>query len=77
VVTNFKDIKDSALKLDEKQRANLAKRLLISLEGHIDQDIEQAWLKELNRRKQDIETGKVVTIPADEVLAKARKILSR
>lgn len=34
----FKEIETSALKLDEKHRAELAKRLLISLEKKVDED---------------------------------------
>ncbi len=73
----FENIKNSALKLDERQRAELAKHLLISLEGYTDEDIEEEWIQELNRRKQDVEAGEVSLISADEVLAKAREILTR
>lgn len=77
MVTNYKKIEDSALKLEEKDRAELAKRLLKSLEDKIDEDIEQAWIEEINRRKKEIESGEVDTIPAEKVLAEARKILKK
>jgi len=67
---DFKEIEQSALKLDEKHRAELAKRLLISLEENIDEDIEQAWIEEINRRKAQVESGEVETIPGDQVLKK-------
>lgn len=72
---DFKEIEQSALKLDEKHRAELAKRLLISLEESIDEDIEQAWIDEINRRKAQIESGEVESIPGEEVLEKARNLL--
>lgn len=74
---DFKEIEQSALKLDEKHRAELAKRLLISLEESIDEDIEQAWIDEINRRKAQIESGEVETIPGEEVLEKARNLLKK
>ena len=74
---DFKEIEQSALKLDEKQRAKLAKRLLISLEESIDEDIEQAWIDEINRRKAQVESGEVETIPGEEVLEKARNLLKK
>lgn len=74
---DFKEIEQSALKLDEKHRAELAKRLLISLEESIDEDIEQAWMDEINRRKAQVESGDVETIPGEEVLEKARNLLKK
>lgn len=74
---DFKEIEQSALKLDEKDRAKLAKRLLISLEESIDEDIEQAWIDEINRRKAQIESGEVESIPREEVLEKARNLLKK
>lgn len=74
---DFKEIEQSALKLDEKDRAELAKRLLISLEESIDEDIEQAWIDEINRRKAQIESGEVESIPGEEVLEKARDLLKK
>ena len=74
---DFKKIEKSAVKLDEKDRAELAKRLLISLEESIDEDIEQAWIDEINRRKTQIKSGEVESIPGKEVLEKARNLLKR
>lgn len=75
--TNYKNIEESALKLKEKDRAELAKRLLLSLEDKIDKDIEQAWIDEINRRKKEIESGEVDMISAEKVLDGARKILKK
>jgi len=76
-MTDFKEIERSALKLDEKQRAELAKRLLISLEETIDEDIEKAWIEEVKRRKAQVESGEVKTIPGEKVLERARNLLKK
>lgn len=77
MITDFKEIENSALKLDEKQRAELAKRLLVSLEDQIDEDVEQAWSEEIKRRKEQVESGEVSTIPSEKVLKEARKLLKK
>ncbi|MEX0780082.1 MAG: addiction module protein [Balneolales bacterium] len=75
MINDFKEIKDSALQLDEKHRAELAKRLISSLDEHVEEDIEQAWIDEVKRRKEEIQSGKVTPVSGDEVHQAARKIL--
>lgn len=77
MITDFNEIENSALKLDENHRAELAKRLIASLDQQMDQDIEQAWIKEVNRRKKELDSGEVDPISAEEVLANARKLLQK
>lgn len=40
-------------------------------------EIEAAWKATAKRRLEELQTGKVREVPADEVAAKIRKILSR
>ncbi|MDZ7693632.1 MAG: addiction module protein [Balneolaceae bacterium] len=77
MITDFNEIENSALKLDENHRAKLAKRLLESLDQQIDQEIEQAWIDEVNRRKKELDSGEVDPISAEEVLSNARKLLEK
>ena len=42
-----------------------------------DPEIEAAWKAEIDRRVEEIQTGKVQGIPAEEVFEKARRILGR
>ena len=77
MITDFKEIENSALELNEKQRAELAKRLINSLDEHVDENIEQAWIEEVRRRKEEIKSGKVTPVPGEEVHREARKILNR
>lgn len=72
----FKEIESSALKLNKKQRAQLASRLLESLEKHKEPGVEQAWLDEIDRRNRQFETGEIESIPIEETLSKARKLIS-
>jgi putative addiction module component (TIGR02574 family) len=77
MINDFKEIEHSALELDKKRRAELAKRLIKSLDEEIDSDIEQAWIDEVARRKQEIKSGKISPLSGKEVHKEARKILKK
>jgi putative addiction module component (TIGR02574 family) len=64
-----------ALALPDKDRAELAASLIDSLDATVDDDAEAAWQEEIAHRLNDIETGKVKTIPWDEVRRKGRTLL--
>ncbi len=66
------ELKREALRLDASSRADLARELLESLDDLSESEIEQLWLEEAERRRTEIESGDVRTIPMDEVFAKAR-----
>lgn len=77
MITDYKEIQHSALELDEKHRAELAKKLIDSLDKQIDHDIEQAWIDEIKRRKAEIKSGKVTPISGQEVHKAARELLKK
>jgi putative addiction module component (TIGR02574 family) len=56
--------------LPEADRAELAGRLLDSLESERDEGVEAAWAEEIERRIRQIDSGEVKTIPWEEVRAK-------
>jgi putative addiction module component (TIGR02574 family) len=58
-----------ALALSEEERAELAGSLLESLDGDPDdpQAVEAAWNEEIARRIEDLDSGKVKTVPWEEV----------
>ncbi len=59
-----------ALDLDEKERAALAARLIESLDTEIEEGVEAAWLVEIERRMEELDSGKVRSIPWEEVRAR-------
>jgi putative addiction module component (TIGR02574 family) len=68
---------DSALALPEKERAELASVLIRSLEvtepdPNEQAEIDAAWAKEIRRRVEAYQAGKVRLIDADEVFASLR-----
>jgi len=61
-----------ALSLPRDARAELAHRLLVSLEGEdFSEDVTEAWGKEIERRRNDFREGKAKPVPADEALRQA------
>jgi putative addiction module component (TIGR02574 family) len=70
-----RELESRALQLPPQERARLAQRLISSLDPESDRDAEQAWLEEAERRLDELESGSVAGIPAEQVLDKARSTL--
>jgi len=68
--TEMEKLAAEALKLRPDERATLAQRLLASLDG--DDEIEEAWAAEVERRIGEVESGAVQLIPIAEALAHIR-----
>ena len=70
-----RELESKALRLSRRERARLAQRLISSLDQKADADVEKLWLQEAERRLRELQSGKVVGIPAEKVLRKARPTL--
>lgn len=70
-----KAVEQEALRLSPEDRAQLAQKLLLSLDSLSEEELEDAWLTEANRRARELDRGEVQPIPADEVRRKARALL--
>ncbi len=64
-----------ALKLPPEQRARLAQRLISSLDQASDPESEKLWIREAERRLEELESGSVEPVPAEGVLEKVRSSL--
>ena len=67
------DLFRQASVLDEQDRATLAGLLLESLEHEVDEDVEAAWQKEIERRLAELDDDSVELIPWEEVEARLKK----
>lgn len=63
-------VEAQALKLSPEERGQLADRLITSL--FEDHEIEDAWAAEVERRIEEIESGRAKLIPAADSIARAR-----
>jgi len=72
---NIEEIESEALNLSEEKRAELAQKLLISLDSPSEGEIAEDWLIEAQRRARELDEGIVQPIPAEEVRRKAQALL--
>lgn len=59
--------------LNEEARAELIGMLLESLEIRSDEGVEAAWLKEIERRVAELDSGAVESVPWTEVRSRVFK----
>ena len=69
--TTAQELYDNALALPDSERAELAARLIESLDAEVDDDVNAAWDDEIKRRIQELDSGTVTTVPWPE----ARRII--
>ncbi len=72
---NLKQIEDEALNLSGEERAELAQKLLLSLDTLSEDEIAEDWIAEAHRRARELDEGVVQPIPAEEVRRKALALL--
>ncbi len=65
------------MNLPVESRAKLADLLVESLDTAELGRIEQLWISEAKRRRDDVRSGQVKTIPGPEALRKVRDTLKR
>lgn len=69
---DLKDIVAEALELPLTARAELASQLLDSLDDLSEEENDQLWAQEAERRYAEYKADKIEAVPADEVFARLR-----
>ena len=72
---NTETLEQTALHLPITQRAELAHKLLLSLEEQSEDEIAQAWNAEAARRADEIDSDQADTVSAEEARAAAHALL--
>ena len=67
------ELKTQVLSLSERDRAEFARLLIASLDDENEDDINAAWVTELERRSNEIKSGAVKGIPAADVYAELKR----
>ena len=67
---------EEAMALPSESRAYLAEKLLETLDFEEDFAVSEVWLKELRKRCQELDEGKVEAVPAEAAIAELRKSLA-
>jgi len=71
--TPLATLEAEALKLPPEERVLLADHLLASLGS--EQEVEDAWAAEVERRLAEVESGRVSLVPAEQAIERARRAL--
>lgn len=67
------ELLEKALALSSEERGLLVDRLVESLDNEpAEPGVEAAWDEEINRRIEDIRSGRVKTIPGEQVLGRLK-----
>ena len=74
---SVEQIAEEALSLPSEARVLLADRLVESLDSVEDEKIHRLWATEALRRRDEVRSGRVKTIPGDEALKRVRKAVAR
>lgn len=67
---SLQELESEALKLPSHERARLAEALIASLDE--EDEISAAWADEAERRDEDLRSGAVKGVPAEEVFERIR-----
>jgi putative addiction module component (TIGR02574 family) len=70
-----RQIESKAMKLSPRERARLAERLISSLDDEADPDAEAVWIREGERRLDELRSEKAKGRPAAAVFRRARAAL--
>jgi putative addiction module component (TIGR02574 family) len=68
--TTPKDLYKKAMSLPDQERAELVGMLLETLDVDEDSGVEAAWLTEIERRVEELDSGAVESVPWSEVRAR-------
>ena len=68
---------DKLLSLPCEDRIYLVDRLLKSLNAPSKEEVDKAWAEESERRIDELESGKVQTIPGEQIFREIRKRLKK
>ena len=70
------ELAEEALALPPESRAFLVDKLLETLDFEEDFVISDAWRTEVRKRCQELDSGNVVSVPADDAIAELRRSLT-
>ena len=75
--SNLDQLTADAMKLPLRDRVRLARRLVSTIDDEVEADTEALWFAEAERRLDELRSGKVEGIPAEDVFRNAREALKQ
>jgi putative addiction module component (TIGR02574 family) len=68
---------EEAMQLPPASRALLAEKMVESLDAGDRDEVEHAWASEAVRRRDEVRSGRVQSIPGEQVVAEIRNAVGR
>ena len=75
MTSQIRNLEKQAQSLEPSERARLALRLIESLDPGSDEDTEELWLDEAERRISEYDAGNTEARPVDEIIAEIEQKL--
>jgi putative addiction module component (TIGR02574 family) len=75
--SNLDQITADAMKLPLRDRVQLARRLVSTLDDEVETGAEELWFAEAERRLEELRSGNVEGIDSEEAFKTAREALRR
>ena len=75
--TQFDQVAADAMKLPVRDRVRLAQQLVSTIDEEQETNVEELWFAEAKRRLEELHTGKVKGIDADDAFRMAREDLAQ
>ena len=73
--SNLDQLTNDAMKLPLRERVQLAQRLVLTIDDEAESDTDALWFVEAERRLEELRSGRVHGIDADEAFRSAREAL--
>ena len=72
MASSIEIVEAEALQLSAAERARLIERLIAGLD--VDPGVEEAWAAEVERRNNEVESGKISVVSGPEAIAKLKAL---
>lgn len=76
MANTIEKLAEQAMMLPTESRARLAEMLVESLDAADLTDLDQLWIAEAKRRRNEVRAGQTATVPGDEALRSVHDSLS-
>ena len=73
--TLFEQLEKQARMLTPQEKASLARILIDELDPSLEEDVEQVWIEESQRRYEAYLRGELKSVSGDEVMSRTRNRL--
>ncbi len=75
MATNLEGLEKEVRALSSREKAVLARTLIEDLDAVVDENVEEIWIEEVQRRYEAYRAGDLKAVPGEETMRRARQRL--